>query len=1744
MKKLISCLLASILVLTPCLPVGAGAVSPEIIADNALEANPNEPEMNAAQASGQQAEAAAIGQVDVSVIAGLVLEGDIDFQVSLTGQETQTITLKKDAKTEKPSRAEARFEHLAPAVYTLTVTAPGFASYTQEITVGHNAYGLELVAGIVNPDAYQNAHPGILQIGDVNGDGTVDEADKKMLTEAIDAKPETAAANEDLNRDGEINLADLEYFTKGYQADCVGMQSTLKVGVPAAITNVACGEDTMITEGVLQSLLSNEGTVTLSREDSQPIGKDSPVSIEFTLPEDNASSLVGGMTIESSPEDPISSASFEIVYSEDGKENTTVEIPFQEGINYLLNSENVSVTQDSQTGAIHIDFGKQVAVKKVTLKIFGTKSSSNLVEISKVEFLGDMLSRIPEPALDIPQNPTAVMGSKTFSVNWEACTNVTGYEVLVSEGDNEEITPVVGNSLTVTGVSWGPKGKLENGKTYMVKVRAVNGAWRSGYSKTVEAKPETTKKPDKPDYVKAVGKYKAIDVSWKDMEDTDWYHVYYKEKDAENFTKIEQDIVSNSYTISELKDKTSYIIYVTGVNKIGESDPSLEASADTADITPAKMYRYKLLNSAEDGQISNHIKSASIVNGSMIDSPEDEISTSGNKTAWGTVDNNPVSYFSFNSWDGGGYNNLGNHGLFYEFDEAYEIQDIALQEVSVQGTSYGYANIRYWDEENEGKQATFSQLGMRRMTDSQNRVYYRIHLPKKIKTRKIQFGIARSVASGTITISEVYFYHYDSLEDEIMGLYEDDLHTVLKEDVTQETINALRERVNTKDAASDEYHPDKDMLERELKTAEDILNSILSPSVHIHNSITTSDVNRGFGGLNAWQPLGVTAAAGEEITVYVGHNSKKTGENTSLQLVATQYHSEATPMFSVVRTLKIGRNDITLPRIGSLNTEAGGALYVQYTGNNASDQYAVRVSGGVQVPILDLYQVTDAAERQTRAEAYVEQLDEYVSQMEAKHAEIHQASDNKLVQYAYSKQDCILGATDILLDTMMLSLPAQQIQAGSGSGSIAERAGKIVTSMDAMEEMMHLFYQHKGLNKTDTAVTNKKAQFPVGHLNIRYQRMFAGAFMYASGNHIGIEYGSAPGMISGVPVQKDANGKWISGQYFGWGIAHEIGHCINQGAYAIAEITNNYFSVLAQAKDRNDSVRFQYDKVYEKVTSNTKGRANNVFTQLGMYWQLHLAYDDGYNYKTYEKYDEQLKSLFFARVDTYARDTSKAPAPGGTALTLGDTDQSLMRLSCAAAEKNLLDFFERWGMVPDEQTKAYAEQFEEETRAIYYVNDDSRVYRLTHAGSSLSTNGTVEGVGDGTTAVVNNKNKNQVDFTLEASDNILKEDIHGYEIVRCMTSGGKVSKEVAGFTTGNTFSDHITTVNNRVVTYEITLIDHYMNRSAVKTLPSLKIEHDGAIDKTNWTLSTNGLTPTQKVESPSGDEEDPCAPAPENPIVKAADNDTNTAYTGTIGANAEVLLEFNQPLTITAFKYTPGSGTPIGDYRISVCTEDGSWTEAAAGTFRGTQPQTVYFTNSEQTNGNIAAYRAIAVKLAIADPAGTEVSIAELDVLGITGDNVDFRRTQDADQTTAIGRLEKDFQYGDRTDDIIPKGSIVFTGSYKGNPAYNVVLLYDQNGENVGVTQADGSLNAAQVILAEVPTTGNIQDVSDGTWLYWVEPDENGQVDLPDVTKVRAELYRVDNAETNEGQRMVSDSLFADMPKELPPLKLDNLSTQ
>ncbi len=110
----------------------------------------------------------------------------------------------------------------------------------------------------------------------------------------------------------------------------------------------------------------------------------------------------------------------------------------------------------------------------------------------------------------------------------------------------------------------------------------MNGAWRSGYCEPISVTTKVDKAPDPPDYVNAIGKYKAIDVSWKKMKDTDYFNVYYREDGTEQYTKVEK-IEDSKVTISDLKDKTDYEIYVTGVNEIGESKPSNPSVASTTD---------------------------------------------------------------------------------------------------------------------------------------------------------------------------------------------------------------------------------------------------------------------------------------------------------------------------------------------------------------------------------------------------------------------------------------------------------------------------------------------------------------------------------------------------------------------------------------------------------------------------------------------------------------------------------------------------------------------------------------------------------------------------------------------------------------------------------------------------------------------------------------------------------------------------------------------------------------------------------------------------------------------------------------------------------------------------------------------------------------------------------------------------------------------------------------------------------
>ena len=62
--------------------------------------------------------------------------------------------------------------------------------------------------------------------------------------------------------------------------------------------------------------------------------------------------------------------------------------------------------------------------------------------------------------------------------------------------------------------------------------------------------------------------------------------------------------------------------------------------------------------------------------------------------------------------------------------------------------------------------------------------------------------------------------------------------------------------------------------------------------------------------------------------------------------------------------------------------------------------------------------------------------------------------------------------------------------------------------------------------------------------------------------------------------------------------------------------------------------------------------------------------------------------------------------------------------------------------------------------------------------------------------------------------------------------------------------------------------------------------------------------------------------------------------------------------------------------------------------------------------------------------------------------------------------------------------------------------------------------------------------MSDGTWVYYVRPEHWDPESLKSLDGVRGELYRVDDALTLSGERIVSDTMVIKIPETLPEITL------
>ena len=105
--------------------------------------------------------------------------------------------------------------YVPKGTYLLTVNADGYEPYKQEIKINEDTCKIMLFNDYYDEEQYLSAHPRLIRMGDVDGDDIIDEEDLEELLDAVHGE-ESGGNAMDFNRDGELNLLDVQYFASFY----------------------------------------------------------------------------------------------------------------------------------------------------------------------------------------------------------------------------------------------------------------------------------------------------------------------------------------------------------------------------------------------------------------------------------------------------------------------------------------------------------------------------------------------------------------------------------------------------------------------------------------------------------------------------------------------------------------------------------------------------------------------------------------------------------------------------------------------------------------------------------------------------------------------------------------------------------------------------------------------------------------------------------------------------------------------------------------------------------------------------------------------------------------------------------------------------------------------------------------------------------------------------------------------------------------------------------------------------------------------------------------------------------------------------------------------------------------------------------------------------------------------------------------------------------------------------------------
>lgn len=1237
----------------------------------------------------------------------------------------------------------------AGGAYTLLFAGEGYVDCSIE-QIKFNGFSKHFIIGTQDKT---------FTVGDVDGDGQVTASDRDEIAGVLGQTPAGALSKYDLNGDGKLDIVDLAYVN--HNIDAAGgadeKETAMIVSADLFDADVTAEKVTLVDAderaATVADLLQSGKTVkVISNDNSEPL----TLPIEFQ----NAADL-----------SRLEIVSPEIVGAEGAVE---IEVEGEEApLTFALDGTRPAGIDLLSTDVVVINLGKRVPVKKITItvdQVEGKDGIPSYITIEEIKFLKDIVPDNPTPPYNKVTSVAAAAGDKQVTLTWPELPNWSGYRVEYGTSPNNYTHSVRVDAPTAVITN------LENLTTYYFIVTPVDDlssdtGRQAQPSDEVSATPQPAAAPDAPDHTTVTSMDGALHLTWGKSKNATHYRVYYKAAGEDSYHKAPDEIQGTAYTVAGLTNGTEYSLYVTACNTIGESRPGTAVLG-----TPQGLDNTEPAGIPAGGRMDRE-NLASIV---MTDpgNYDTEQYPNGGFTIQNVADGDYSTHWTSQSYNHGNWSR--DKGLTFAFKNPMDMSYVVWvprQDGTYRNNLRTYTITVYDADNNETVVAKDVPVKGSPATTG----YAVLPFAPTRGIAKISIKIEQ-VGYSAVSLSEIIFFDYDAEKDlsaQAAALFTDGSMTALRETVTADQIAALESKLADPETAT--YCFGVDGLKDELELAQALLAGDTSKLgvvlTGIQSRSGSAAGNNGQGG-STLQPLGVVAAAGQEISVYA--SGIPSGE--AVNLLATQYDAEASAWQASMGRLENGRNVLTVPQIGTqAEPPRGGSLYLTYEGAQGA-QIKIQVRRAMAIPVLELSSLDLSAQ----ADAAKQRIAEYLAALEA-----------YLAGHTITNaEQTYLNSTELSLKHVLLSIPAQSVSKTLNGLGTAEQVERLYQSALAWEQLMEISCKTQGIDDNAAMETRQ---------NIRYMQMFAGAFMYAAGSHIGVGYGSCSGLVSGSPVETMVSGD-TKNRLFGWGIAHEIGH--NMDKLGKAEITNNIYSLMVQTYDGNAntlSSRLEtsgkYASIFQKTAAGYPGASNDVFVQLGMYWQLHLAFDEA---------DDPLRfyHAFF-----------KLWKQGGLdgAYTY---DEKVAVTASKAAGVDLSAFFTRWGMRLGDAAKQEiaASAQRPDDRALWYLNDESRRYRLRggQKGVGSVTLHAAPGEADPREVVLN--------FSSDAGA-----ALQGYEIRRN-------GKPIA-FTDAETYTDIIGSANNQAFDYTVAAYDKLGYEIAVSSAADVLVAYDKTVDPAAYTLT-------------------------------------------------------------------------------------------------------------------------------------------------------------------------------------------------------------------------------------------------------------------------------------------------------------------